>query len=281
MVLSLLSKAKALVSGDKDPSEISELVGISDCDVDCGDCVGKFPASMKIDTDSPLYQSTKPFKLHLIVATGKSDWPHDATGVLGTVEHSVASWASSNDGSYGPIKVSASSISNAEGGEIVVMPYFVKVQNITVDNAADLLGRLVPALQKADTDKVPEVPGVDIAPLGLRSLVLLCSHKTRDKRCGITAPILKKEFAMHLRDLGLLRDVGDDRPGGVEVAYINHVGGHKFTANVIVYLKSGEMIWMARVGPQNVKPIIDETILKAKTWPEKVRLVQKCQAIAW
>jgi len=31
----------------------------------------------------------------------------------------------------------------------------------------------------------------------------------------------------------------DDRPGGVGIYFISHVGGHKFAANVIVYRKSG------------------------------------------
>ncbi|RPB25793.1 hypothetical protein L211DRAFT_56788 [Terfezia boudieri ATCC MYA-4762] len=32
-------------------------------------------------------------------------------------------------------------------------------------------------------------------------IVLLCSHKRRDSRCGISAPILAREFERHLRPL--------------------------------------------------------------------------------
>ncbi|GMF06184.1 unnamed protein product [[Candida] boidinii] len=112
--------------------------------------------------------------------------------------------------------------------------------------------------------------------------VMLCSHKTRDKRCGITAPIMKKEFDLHLRELDLYRDISDNRPKGVNVIFINHVGGHKFSANVLINLRSGEDIWYAKCSPLNVKPIIDETILNhGKVFPEYVRIVQKYNPINW
>ena len=66
-------------------------------------------------------------------------------------------------------------------------------------------------------------------------LILLCSQKTRDARCGQSAPLLKREFERHLRPLGLYRDMDDERPGGVGIYFISHVGGHKYSANVLVY----------------------------------------------
>ena len=63
----------------------------------------------------------------------------------------------------------------------------------------------------------------------------MCSQKTRDARCGQSAPLLRKEFERHLRPLGLYRDLHDERPGGVGIYFISHVGGHKYSANVMVY----------------------------------------------
>jgi hypothetical protein len=34
---------------------------------------------------------------------------------------------------------------------------------------------------------------------------------------------------------GLYRDLHDERPGGVAVYFISHVGGHKYAANVLIY----------------------------------------------
>jgi hypothetical protein len=51
--------------------------------------------------------------------------------------------------------------------------------------------------------------------------------------------LIKKELERHLRGVGLLRDLHDERPGGVGIYYVSHVGGHKFAANVIVYRRKG------------------------------------------
>ncbi len=64
---------------------------------------------------------------------------------------------------------------------------------------------------------------------------MLCSQKTRDARCGQSAPLLRKELQRHLQPLGLYRDLDDERPGGVGIYFISHVGGHKYSANMMVY----------------------------------------------
>lgn len=104
-------------------------------------------------------------------------------------------------------------------------------------------------------------------------LILLCSHRYRDARCGISAPILRKEFEKHLRSLGLWRDLTDKRPGGASVVFINHVGGHKYAANVLIYRKQdGQGMWLARVSPKHVEGIVKHTIIKGKiVHPEQIR----------
>ncbi len=66
----------------------------------------------------------------------------------------------------------------------------------------------------------------------------MCSQRTRDARCGQSAPLLKRELERHLRPLGLYRDAHDERPGGVGIYFISHVGGHKFSANVMIYRRA-------------------------------------------
>jgi (2Fe-2S) ferredoxin len=81
-------------------------------------------------------------------------------------------------------------------------------------------------------------PTLKARPCPHKYLILLCSQKTRDARCGQSAPLLLKEFQRHLRPLGLDRDLHDERPGGVGIYFISHVGGHKFSANVMIYRKA-------------------------------------------
>lgn len=81
-------------------------------------------------------------------------------------------------------------------------------------------------------------PALKARPCPHKYLILMCSQKTRDARCGQSAPLLRKEFERLLRPLGLYRDLHDERPGGVGIYYISHVGGHKFSANVMIYRHS-------------------------------------------
>lgn len=53
-----------------------------------------------------------------------------------------------------------------------------------------------------------------------KNLLLLCSHKKRDKRCGVTAPILAQELDHVLRDKGL-----DEYDAGVLL--VSHIGGNR------------------------------------------------------
>ena len=283
---------------------------ISSCDFNCSDCQSKYPSSMKVQDDSegPLWKSTKPRGLHILVATGKTDWPHDATGTSGTLAHATSKWASSAEGKISlddtsdAINVNTTSLAlqayergdqdalDEKKGDLLLLPFFVWVRNVTGDNVGATLNKVVPELVKLRLNNVLNFPQnlsgganvlVEAYEVGL--IVFLCSHRTRDKKCGITAPILKKEMDLYLRDLGLYRDSGDTRPGGTQVAFINHIGGHKYAANVIVYLKnSGKNVWLARCSPNNVKPIIDETVVNdGKVWPLKVRLAQKHLPVAW
>lgn len=126
----------------------------------------------------------------------------------------------------------------------------------------------------------PVLSTVQIRPLHHQAVILMCSHGTRDWRCGKSAPMLKREFERHLRPLGLYRDYNDTRPDGVGIYYINHTGGHKYSANVMVYRRSGSSkdpmseihkrdeavqgIWLARVRPEDCENIVKYTVLQGK-----------------
>lgn len=277
----------------------------SDCSFDCDSCSSKFPTSVSIEEKDQLWNSTSEYGLHVVVVSGKTDWSHDACLVEGTVGNAVSGWAGlSNDkfpelGTSSTIKVSMSSLGSEEletngeyilqrRGDILILPFFIWIKNVSAKEVGSLLDMAVPKLIDSRDKKVAPsstfetFPDVTIHIDGFQSYIFLCSHKTRDKRCGITAPLMKREMEIYLRDLGFYRDVSDNRPDGVRVAYINHVGGHKYVANVLMYSKTGKNIWLARCRPQNVKPIIDECILAdGKVWSDKVRLIQKFDPIEW
>ena len=198
----------------------------------------------------------------------------------------------------------------SEPTTVLLLPAFLIIENVepksvnslitnfidqTPTNATPLAAFSIPA---SPPDPLLTTDQLIARPCPHHALILLCSQKTRDARCGQSAPLLRKELERHLRPLGLFRDLDDDRPGGVGIYFISHVGGHKYSANVMVYRKadafgldhlerakfSGDVlpipsqtvpgdgeqegaaqcIWIARVKPQDCEGIVKFTVLQGK-----------------
>lgn len=130
---------------------------------------------------------------------------------------------------------------------ILVLPAFTIIENVTPPAVPSLITKYINrapttsdpldpvSLPKTIPSSKSAVGDMLARPSPHRAIVLLCSHRTRDARCGQSAPLIKKELERHLRPLGLDRDLDDERPGGVGIYFVNHVGGHKYSANVLVY----------------------------------------------
>lgn len=138
-----------------------------------------------------------------------------------------------------------------------------------------------PTTPTSTTHPTPLATPLTTRPCPHNYLILLCSQRSRDARCGQSAPLLRKEFERHLRPLGLYRDLHDERPGGVGIYFISHVGGHKYSANVMIYRRhtvaaqdvtrdgadagqAGQCIWLARVRPEDCEGIVKFTVLQGK-----------------
>jgi (2Fe-2S) ferredoxin len=131
---------------------------------------------------------------------------------------------------------------------VLLLPSWQFIDNVTPANTPELITEFVnksltnnsPLPTAAPASIPPTISASDLKarPCPHKYLILLCSQKTRDARCGQSAPLLRREFERHLRPLGLYRDLHDERPGGVGIYFISHVGGHKFSANVMVYRHS-------------------------------------------
>ncbi|KAI0878722.1 Sucrase/ferredoxin-like-domain-containing protein [Hypoxylon argillaceum] len=223
-----------------------------DCTHDCESCHVSYPRGFKVEKDDLLYGHVKGWSTHVVVATGKSDWVRDVEDEKGSV---MEAFGEATKPSNGRLMLSASNSPTpshtsdySEPTTAILLPAFTVIENITPAAVPLLISEYI---NHAPTTKSPlepvtlprslPLPGLPDAqqllarPSPHRALILLCSHKTRDARCGQSAPILRKELERHLRPLGLFRDLDDERPGGVGVYFINHVGGHKYSANMMVY----------------------------------------------
>ncbi|KAK4039246.1 Sucrase/ferredoxin-like-domain-containing protein [Parachaetomium inaequale] len=326
---SLINSAKAFAMGNSgSKAELHDLfpavdkaVDGDDCDRDCGSCSVQYPKGFKIDEGDDLYGFVKGWSTHVLVATGKTDWVRDVGDEKGSVMQAIA-------GAKGPtngrLLLSASNIptphhttSYSEPTTVLLLPAFTLIENVTPATVPTLITSIISHAPTTTTPLQPfSLPRSLPAPLPEgtpaaikdlttracphRALILLCSQKTRDARCGQSAPLLRREFQRHLQPLGLYRDLDDERPGGVGIYFISHVGGHKYSANVMVYRrgedtkeggegketmegqeggegeeKEGEeeeegdvgaaqCIWLARVRPEDCEGIVKFTVLQGK-----------------
>lgn len=158
--------------------------------------------------------------------------------------------------------------SSEQATTVLLLPSFTFVDSVTPTSIPDLVNRFIDHPSdpsNANGSTTTTVSGMNARPCELDYVILLCSHRRRDARCGITAPLIKRELERHLRPLGLDRDADDSRPGGVGIFFVSHVGGHKFSANVLVYRKKEQqMIWLARVRPEHCKGVVKYTVLQGK-----------------
>ncbi|KAF2642760.1 hypothetical protein P280DRAFT_468075 [Massarina eburnea CBS 473.64] len=259
-----------------------------DCSHDCSSCTIKYPSKFSIDETEELYGHIKGWSTHLVVATGKTDWVRDVADEPGSIMEAVDKGAVKP--SNGKLMLSASDMPVPDHSDhsttVLLLPSFQFIDHVTPANTPDLIRNYVdkgptntsplprlPSENPADASSEPasselsmpqtiSAPALQARPCPHKYLIFLCSQKTRDARCGQSAPLLRREFERHLRPMGLYRDLHDERPGGVGIYFISHVGGHKFSANVMIYRKASAVERPKQLNG-NVSSI-DETLKKLK-----------------
>ncbi|KAL8865586.1 MAG: hypothetical protein Q9174_006813 [Haloplaca sp. 1 TL-2023] len=235
-----------------------------DCTHHCESCSIHYPAKFSIDEDEKLYGCVNGWATHMLVATGRTDWVRDVADEKGSVMEAVRDCGV--EPKNGKLMLSASNIptphdhhSPSDPTTILLLPAFTIIENVTPASVPQLITHHInPAptntssLPSTISSPLPSSSPFTSRPCPHQYLILLCSQRTRDARCGQSAPLLRREFERHLRPLGMYRDLHDERPGGVGVYFISHVGGHKFAANVMVYRRGGVVDVSAPPG-QSVK----------------------------
>nr|GEY65875.1 altered inheritance of mitochondria protein 32-like [Tanacetum cinerariifolium] len=86
------------------------------------------------------------------------------------------------------------------------------------------------------------------------SHLFVCSHSSRDKRCGYCGQILIKKFKAEAGLRGLKN---------VSVTAFSHVGGHKYARNLIIYSVRDAKVsghWYGYVTPSDVPELLDNHI---------------------
>ena len=266
------------------------------------------PPGLEIDHSKPLNGTMAPYSKHVLVFTGQRDWKSKIEDEVDTSVWGRALAEMKRQFGRGGefhdlarnVLVSASSweqkIQGGQGGfEAVVFPDFLHTRFQTLKDGEYDEGALrefcrdvhdgsLHATSSSTVDGSSPVQHLEFPT------ILICSHGSRDNRCGVLGPILHEEFRRALAtdyptDLSVATETSKLDLGKVNIGMISHIGGHKWAGNVIVYIppkwridsqKEGEEgdlirsplagtgIWYGRVEPKHVEGIIQETLVKGR-----------------
>ncbi|MBE3044118.1 sucrase ferredoxin, partial [Candidatus Bathyarchaeota archaeon] len=122
------------------------------------------------------------------------------------------------------LKLSASNIPTPSGSanydeptSVLLLPAFTVIDNVTPKRVPTLIETFINNARTNTTPLGPftlppslpapgpedDAPPMTNRPSPHQVLILLCSQKTRDARCGQSAPLLRRELMRHLQPLGL------------------------------------------------------------------------------
>ncbi|XLR49633.1 hypothetical protein S83_000305 [Arachis hypogaea] len=139
----------------------------------------------------------------------------------------------------------------ASNGDILIFPDMVRYRRLTHFDVETFVEEVL----VNDGEWRPGNPEALLA-----SYVFVCSHGSRDRRCGACGPVLVSRFREEIELLGL--------QGKVFVSPCSHIGRHKCGGNVIIFGSSinGEATghWYGYVTPKDVPSLIQQHIIKGE-----------------
>lgn len=205
---------------------------------DLDDCTGcadpcsehkEYPSYLNIEMDFPILGSVKPYGRHVLIATGVSDWPKKIEHEKGTFANTLYNVeCNSKSNPWKNLVTNASMVSTystiPESCDVLIFPDNILVSNVTCEKADDFYNLfLATSLPKEPMDiefmmRDDRMGEMQIQKCPYKSLMLLCSHRKRDKRCGVTAPILAQELDHVLRE----KDLNEY---DAAIIMVSHIGG--------------------------------------------------------
>jgi len=129
--------------------------------------------------------------------------------------------------------------------DVLVFPEMIRYLSLSQNEIQDLI--------KEHLIEDSVLSKVDHQKLDKKAYIFICGHVKRDKRCGVTGPLLVEEFQRTLKAKGLENQV--------LISQVSHIGGHKYAGNVIIYPGG---VWYGRVIPCHVEAIVEKHINQGK-----------------
>lgn len=161
-----------------------------------------------------------------------------------------------------------SSSPEADGTQALLFPSFQVIDGLDASESGvkAFVDATIVSKNKENTSKTDDSWRSSIKPISAPT-ILICSHNSRDSRCGVLGPLLHSEFSQYInKGLTLRNEAPSDATASgpsvgeshsfashptfqaeavdskrnnqqpVNIGMISHIGGHKFAGNVIIYI---------------------------------------------
>ncbi|PRP88068.1 altered inheritance of mitochondria protein 32 [Planoprotostelium fungivorum] len=210
----------------------------------------------------------KDYKRHLILCSGQMDWTGKPEKESGTFINSLTKELKSRnlpDGEPGTLFTLCSEPNRSDKGvDIIVYPEGV------YSNEEVLSEKGVRYFQVTEADLPSFVDHIlkDEAPPNIHKekvtwehVVLVCTHGTRDKRCGRIGPQVVDQLTGMLSE----RNISSDK---VAILGSSHLGGHKYAAVVVVYPEGD---WYGQMTAKNASDLMDAYLQCKSLYPPGFR----------
>lgn len=182
------------------------------------------PEDLKIDQSRPLQNTVPPYAIHLIIMTGKTDWPahiEDEGLVYALTEAIRKRKDKKRTLRYHPYKETSDNdrilVTNAslpsihsnqrKAVDILLLPDNIIFSNITQRRVDSLLDYIFGK---------PLTSPFSIHPCPFTNLVLICGHGSKDRRCGTVGPMIQK---------ALQQAAKEQSDHQTEIVLVSHLGG--------------------------------------------------------
>lgn len=243
----------------KFPADVKFTTDCSTCDDNCSihNQIPEYLAK-KIDMNDPLVGTMKPYRQHVLVRLGSGKtWSEKLeetqSSFIASLKKSIDE--SQKDKQFRTVLSAFEDVSASQEGvseitqsaQVVLFP-----QQTSFNVALDGIGAFV----DEHLAKPGLAGGSNATAWPYRITVFVCTHKKRDKRCGVAGPLILDEFIKVRKELQIEKHLG--------IFGISHIGGHKYAGNIILYRKDAEGRihgdWFGRVKPCNVKHILENAL---------------------
>eukprot|EP00262_Sarcandra_glabra_P006820 TRINITY_DN19374_c0_g1_i1.p1 TRINITY_DN19374_c0_g1~~TRINITY_DN19374_c0_g1_i1.p1 ORF type:complete len:428 (+),score=64.06 TRINITY_DN19374_c0_g1_i1:139-1422(+) len=142
--------------------------------------------------------------------------------------------------------------SETSNGDVLIFPDTIRYRRLTHFD----VDTFVEEVLVKDAEWLPGTPEMLMG----WSYVFVCSHASRDRRCGVCGPAVVKKFKEEIDVHGF--------QGQVSVSPCSHIGGHKYAGNVIIFGPNSEGKvtghWYGYVTPDDVPVLLEQHIGKGE-----------------